>query len=106
MKKTFILILLIMLATGCQGLKKGLGLEKDVPDEFLIEKIDPIERPPNYDLLPPGSKIKTAKRKSNKNLKNIIDGDLKKNNSLCFQCSRICNNRFNCKFNSWSVASL
>ena len=81
MKKTFILILLIMLTTGCQGLKRGLGLEKDVPDEFLIEKIDPIERPPNYDLLPPGSKIKTAKRKSNKNLKNIIDGDLKKNNT-------------------------
>ena len=81
MKKTFILILLIMLTTGCQGLKKGLGLDKDVPDEFLIEKIDPIERPPNYDLLPPGSKIKTAKRKSNKNLKNIIDGDLKKNNT-------------------------
>ena len=81
MKKTLILILFILFTNGCQGLKKGLGIEKDVPDEFLIEKIDPIERPPNYDLLPPGSKTKVVKRKSSKNLKNIIDKDLKKNNT-------------------------
>jgi hypothetical protein len=81
MKKTFILILFIVFTNNCQGIKKGLGLDKEVPDEFLIKKIDPIERPPNYDLLPPGSKIKAVKRKSSKNLKNIIDDDLKKNTS-------------------------
>ena len=81
MKKILILILFVVLTNSCQELKKGLGLEKDVPDEFLIRKIDPIERPPNYDLLPPGSKIKTANRKSNKSLKNIINDDLKKNNT-------------------------
>ena len=50
MNKTILFALLIFVF-GCTDLKKGLGLIKDPPDEFLIKKIDPIERPPNYDLL-------------------------------------------------------
>jgi hypothetical protein len=80
MNKTILFALLIFVF-GCSDLKKGLGLIKDPPDEFLIKKIDPIERPPNYDLLPPDSKVKVSK-KNNQNLKNILDENLNKNNSL------------------------
>ena len=74
----FILILLVFFFThGCKTLKKGLGLEKDVPDEFLIKKIDPIVKPPNFELIPPNSKIKKSSNKTN-NVKKIIDKSLKK----------------------------
>jgi len=74
------LFLLPLLA--CENLKEGLGMKKIVPDEFLIKKIDPIERPPNYDLLPPDSKNKIVKKNKNKNLKSLIDQNLKVNENL------------------------
>ena len=37
-KITYILILLIF-TYGCKTIKQGLGIEKDVPDEFLIKKL-------------------------------------------------------------------
>ena len=80
----YILILAIFGFTNCSDFKKGLGFEKDVPDEFLIRKIDPIERPPNYDLLPPDSKKKANKVKeinTSKNTKSIIDSSLKQKSS-------------------------
>ena len=55
MNKVVLYIFLVLLS-GCENLKKNLGLAKDTPDEFLINKTDPIERPPNYELLPPVSK--------------------------------------------------
>ncbi len=79
MIKYFILVLFLYLLSGCADFKKGLGFEKDVPDEFLIKKIDPIEKPPNYDLLPPDSKSNENKvKRSNqtKDVKGIIDGSL------------------------------
>ena len=84
MKKIFKLLLpLIFLAfANCSDLKKGLGFEKDVPNEFLIRKIDPIERPPNYDLLPPDSQSKKKKDKkvnTSKNTKSIIQKSLNSN---------------------------
>ncbi len=80
----FILVLAFLGFANCSDLKKGLGFEKDIPDEFLIRKIDPIERPPNYDLLPPDSKEKAKKSKeinTTKNTKSIIDSSLKQKNS-------------------------
>jgi len=78
-----IALLSIFLLAGCGDLKKGLGFEKDVPDEFLIKKNNPIVRPPNYDLLPPDSKNNEVKKLNEKNsnssddlkiiLKNSID---------------------------------
>lgn len=72
----------ILFLAGCGGLKKGLGFEKDVPDEFLIRKNNPIVRPPNYDLLPPDSKStesKITKKNSNSSddLKKIFNDSIK-----------------------------
>ena len=78
----FFTVLFFFSLTNCSDLKKGLGFEKDVPNEFLIKKIDPIEKPPTYDLLPPDSKsekIKTSKKSSDDNIKSIIDNSLNKN---------------------------
>jgi len=80
MNKTILFALLIFVF-GCTDIKKGLGIIKDQPDEFLIKKIDPIERPPNYDLLPPDSKSKTTK-KNDQNIKNILDENLNKSKTI------------------------
>tara|TARA_B100000674_G_C37589905_1_gene800318 strand:+ start:446 stop:754 length:309 start_codon:yes stop_codon:yes gene_type:complete len=74
----FIYILLVIIFTyGCKTIKQGLGIEKDIPDEFLIKKIDPIVRPPNFELLPPDSKVKKPSTNTN-SAKKIIDSNLKK----------------------------
>ena len=79
MNKIIFIILLFFLANGCKSLKQGLGLEKDIPDEFLIKKLDPIVKPPDFELLPPNSKSKKAS--NNKlNTRKIIDNNLKKKN--------------------------
>ena len=67
---------------NCSDIKKGLGIEKEIPDEFLVKKLNPLKMPPNYDLLPPDSKsekIKTSKKSSDDNIKSIIDNSLNKN---------------------------
>lgn len=85
MKKIYKLLPIIIFIglNNCGELKKGLGFEKDIPDEFLIKKTDPIERPPNFELMPPNSKKNTNKLKGkvdNKNrAKSIIEGALKDN---------------------------
>ena len=81
MNKIILIFLLIFFTHSCKTLKKGLGLEKDVPDEFLIKKIDPIVKPPNFELIPPNSKIKKSPNKTN-NVKKIIDKSLKRNSSI------------------------
>ena len=84
MKKIFKISLPIVFLffTSCSDIKKGLGFEKDVPNEFLIRQINPIERPPNYDLLPPDSQVKNKKNKKNtisSNTKSMIEESLKGN---------------------------
>jgi hypothetical protein len=81
MNKIILIFVLIFFTHGCKTIKKSLGLEKDVPDEFLIKKIDPIEKPPNFELIPPNSKIKKSSNKTN-NVKKIIDKSLKKNSNI------------------------
>ena len=59
-KITYILLLFIFL-TSCRGtfdsVKRGLtGAKKTSADEFLVEKKDPLIKPPNFEELPvPGS---------------------------------------------------
>lgn len=77
MNKFVFLFFLIFLTNSCKSLKQALGVDKDPPDEFLIKKIDPIERPPNYDLLPPDTKIKPRKQASDI-AKEIIEKNIKK----------------------------
>ena len=81
MNKIIYILILVIFTYGCKTIKQGLGIEKDIPDEFLIKKIDPIERPPNFELIPPDSKIKKSERTKN-NTKKIIDDNLKKKSSI------------------------
>jgi hypothetical protein len=72
-----IVLLLIFSLSSCTSVKKTLGLEKDVPNEFLIEKRDPLTLPPNYNILPPDSNAKINENKeSTSSLKSIFDKDL------------------------------
>jgi len=42
-----------MAAKGCQSVKDGLtGKKKQNSDEFLIEKKNPLTKPPDYEKLP------------------------------------------------------
>jgi hypothetical protein len=79
MKKILSLIALIFLFNSCQSLEKGLGFRKDIPDEFLVEKRNPLIMPPNYDLVPPDSVNQNDKKDENDNLKKIINKNTEKN---------------------------
>ena len=79
--KYSLIIFIFFFNYSCESIKKGLGMQKDAPDEFLIRKNEPIQMPPNYELLPPNSKSKVLKKKKNKSVKEIIDENLKKNNN-------------------------
>ena len=72
-----IALLLVWSLSSCTSVKKTLGFEKDVPNEFLIEKRDPLTLPPDYNILPPDSNVKINKnKKSTSSLKSIFDKDL------------------------------
>ena len=81
MIKFLVLIFVLFSISSCSEFKKGVGFEKDIPNEFLIKKIDPITKPPNYDLLPPDSKTKKKKNKTTEanETKSIIDSSLNSN---------------------------
>jgi len=81
MNKIIYILILVIFTYGCKTIKQGLGIEKEVPDEFLIKKVDPIERPPNFELIPPDSKIKKLESRKN-NIKKIIDSNLKKKSNI------------------------
>jgi hypothetical protein len=38
---------------GCSDIKRGLGMEKVVPDEFAVTAAAPLAIPPDYNLRPP-----------------------------------------------------
>jgi hypothetical protein len=84
MKKIFSFITLIILLNSCESVEKGLGMKKDTPDEFLIEKRNPLVIPPNFDLLPPDSVIQDSKKDERDILKEIFNNNLdnKKNAEL------------------------
>ena len=52
--KLFIVILsFFLILTSCQGVKQGLtGSKKNNKDEFLVEKKNPLTKPPDIDELP------------------------------------------------------
>ena len=41
------------LIAGCSDLKKSVGLEPTLPDEFAVESRAPLTIPPDFDLRPP-----------------------------------------------------
>ena len=73
MKKILNLFILLVLLTSCENIQKGLGLKKDVPNEFLIEKRSPLTMPPNFDLLPPDSVSQNNQKDEKDNLKEIFN---------------------------------
>ena len=76
MRKIINLFALIFLLSSCENVQKGLGLKKDVPDEFLIEKRGPLTIPPNFDLLPPDSMNQNNQKDEKGNLKDIFNKNL------------------------------
>ena len=78
MKKIINLFVLFLLLSSCENVKKGLGIKKDVPDEFLIEKRNPLTMPPNFDLLPPDSVNQNNQKDEKDNLKDIFNKNLGK----------------------------
>ena len=76
-KILIIYFFLFILFAGCETVKKGLGMEKDKPNDFLIEKRDPLVLPPDYKVLPPDSK--NVKKETQENsLKSVLDQSLTK----------------------------
>ena len=78
MRKIINLFALFFLLSSCENVKKGLGMKKDVPDEFLIEKRNPLTMPPNFDLLPPDSVNQNNQKDEKDNLKDIFNKNLGK----------------------------
>ena len=78
MKKIISLFVLLLLLTSCENVQKGLGMKKDVPNEFLIEKRNSLTMPPNFDLLPPDSVNQNNQKDEKDNLKEIFNKDLAK----------------------------
>ncbi|MEI6170234.1 MAG: DUF3035 domain-containing protein [Pseudomonadota bacterium] len=73
MKKILGLFALIILLNSCENVKKGLGMQKDAPDDFLIEKRNPLTMPPNFDLLPPDSIVQEDKKNDKDSLKEMFN---------------------------------
>jgi hypothetical protein len=78
MKKILSLFLLIFLLSACENLEKGLGIKKNIPNEFLIEKRNPLTMPRNFDLLPPDSINQNNQKDEKDNLKDIFNKNLGK----------------------------
>ena len=76
-KKLLVIAIFTLFLQSCESLKEGLGLKKKLPDEFLIRKIDPIQKPPGDILLIPGSKKTNTSKKNN--VETLINKNLNKN---------------------------
>lgn len=58
-------------------------MEKDNPNEFLIQTRDPLVLPPDFNILPPDTKSeKIRESKENFSIKSILDKGAKETNSF------------------------
>ena len=84
--KYFFFLLIVTFLGSCSDLKKGLGVEKDAPNEFLIEKRESLALPPDYKMLPPDSNTNNKNQSFTQNsLKSIIDTNLSNNKNVSTQ---------------------
>ena len=61
-------LILILTLSGCKSLKEGLsGSKKNKNDEFLIEKKNPLTKPPDYQKLPTPTSKNEAEENQNDN---------------------------------------
>ena len=66
--KLLIGLILILTVTGCKSVKDGLtGTKKNNNDEFLIEKKNPLTKPPDYQKLPTPTSKNEAEENQNDN---------------------------------------
>ena len=71
---------MIFLLSSCQSVKEGLaGSKNENSDEFLIEKKNPLEIPPDFGALPKPDKKKNANDQAEK-IGEDIEKLLKKEN--------------------------
>ena len=84
MKNTALIVITLFTITSCgsfQDAGKILRNEKiKTTDEFLVKKKDPLEMPPNYDLIPEPGSIKKSKE-SKKEIDQILNLPKNKKNS-------------------------
>jgi len=53
MIRIFLILLIFNFLAGCQSMKEGFALQKKQgADEFLVEKKNPLVKPPEYGKLP------------------------------------------------------
>ena len=72
--KYFFLILMLLLLNSCQTIQDGLAGNKNKnSDEFLIEKKNPLEIPPDFGALP-----EPNKKNNQTNKAETIDQDIEK----------------------------
>ena len=65
--KIKLLIFFLVFLNSCQSIKDGLtGNKQDKSDEFLVEKKNPLELPPDFNKLPVPQKEKDNISKSDK----------------------------------------
>ncbi|MFK7967589.1 MAG: DUF3035 domain-containing protein [Rickettsiaceae bacterium] len=50
MKQVLLILTAIMLLSSCKSTKKTLGLTENIPDEFQVTKMKPLEVPPHFSL--------------------------------------------------------
>tara|TARA_Y100000996_G_scaffold313130_1_gene249357 strand:+ start:117 stop:428 length:312 start_codon:yes stop_codon:yes gene_type:complete len=73
--KIILYISLFIFLYSCQSLKDGLtGKKKNNSDEFLVEKKNPLEMPPDFDELPVPNVKKDLDKNENteKEIENLI----------------------------------
>ena len=77
MKISYFIVCLLIVSSCQKGdVSRALGINKSSPDEFMVIKNKPIQVPPDFDLLPPGSKQVEVKKDKTNNAKNIVDKNL------------------------------
>ena len=81
--KIVLLIILMPLLSYCGGVKEALEGKKrsEQSDEFLVEKKNPLQMPPDMNKLPkPGEDFKSIGKTSNDSVKDLLkikDNDVK-----------------------------
>jgi hypothetical protein len=48
-----LVLVAVVALSGCQSMKRTLGIKKTVPDEFAVASPAPLSIPPDYNLRPP-----------------------------------------------------
>ncbi len=51
--KNILIIAVLLSLTGCNVVKRELGVDRNSPDEFMVVKQAPLTMPPDYTLRPP-----------------------------------------------------